>query len=275
MNKIKNWLINKYNYVLQNKTKCIYSNSPLVFKEKQISLEDISHAIQNFFHADTDKKYINANLGHTFRYFIALKYIIEHGLYAGKIFESGGAGVFSHILKTLLGDIDLYSYNGDLRKPIIIDKNNFDVVLCMEVIEHITDECNYHEMRFEGVKTCLQSFFQIMKPNGRLFITTPNISSCISLHHLLYAAHPMIYPIHVREYTPTEIKKISESIGFDTKVLTTENVFSEITVYEQMIQLLHHNGYSLENRGDDIIAIFIKPDNNNMKNSDLMKEFLS
>lgn len=244
----------------------------LAYKNRKITLGDVELAIKNHFGQDTDPAYVQANLGHALRYFYALKYIIEHEIYKGNIFEAGGKGVFTSIIKSCLKDVDIFSYEGDLRQPIPMDEAGFDAVLCMEVVEHITDEKNYHEMRFEGVKTCMQSFFRILKPGGQLLLTTPNAISALSLHHLIYASHPMTYPIHVREYTPKEIQDIAELIGFQTRIITTENVFTSPEVLKTAYEIFNKNGFPIQNRGDDIIAIFTKPENMAPKDPDLVKE---
>lgn len=75
-------------------------------------------------------------------------------------------------------------------------KETFDVVICLEVIEH---------MDFESGHKMLERIFQILKPCGRLIISTPNI------------AHPTVFwtdPTHITPYNYKELAGILMSLGF-------------------------------------------------------------
>ncbi|MBS0031884.1 class I SAM-dependent methyltransferase [Chitinophaga sp. 22321] len=64
-----------------------------------------------------------------------------------------------------------------------IADNSFDTVICFQVIEHIrNDSALLHEIR------------RVLKPGGRLFLTTPNRMMSLSRN-----------PFHVREYLPREM----------------------------------------------------------------------
>ena len=72
----------------------------------------------------------------------------------------------------------------------------FDLVVCLEVIEHMDLESGYK---------MLERIFQLLKPKGRLIISTPNI------------AHPTIFwtdPSHVTPYNYKELAGILMSLGF-------------------------------------------------------------
>jgi SAM-dependent methyltransferase len=64
-----------------------------------------------------------------------------------------------------------------------IADNSYDTVICFQVIEHIKDDSALlHEIR------------RVLKPGGRLFLTTPNCLTSLSRN-----------PFHVREYLPREM----------------------------------------------------------------------
>ncbi len=67
-----------------------------------------------------------------------------------------------------------------------IGDNSFDSAICFQVIEHIEDD-----------KTLLKEIKRVLKPGGKLLLTTPNILTTLTRN-----------PYHVREYTPTEMKNV-------------------------------------------------------------------
>lgn len=67
----------------------------------------------------------------------------------------------------------------DLNKVLPYPNDFFDFCVCVEVIEHL---CNPHNL--------ISEFNRILKRNGKLIITTPNIHSIWSrLRFLLYGEH--------------------------------------------------------------------------------------
>lgn len=70
-----------------------------------------------------------------------------------------------------------------------IADNSYDTVICFQVIEHIKeDSALLHEIR------------RVLKPGGRLFLTTPNRLTSLSRN-----------PFHIREYLPREMFALMNS----------------------------------------------------------------
>ena len=87
----------------------------------------------------------------------------------GTNFEPSGPG---------LGDIPV-DYGVDLRHSLPYDDASFDVLLLVEVIEHL-----------ENHRLALTELARILKPGGRLILTTPNIMRLNSrLHFFLSGYH--------------------------------------------------------------------------------------
>lgn len=92
-----------------------------------------------------------------------------------KIFESSaGAAILSRQLQDEGHDVTISNYylgnrddikeiHQDLNKRVELDDNQFDIVICREVIEHV-----------ESVPHVLREFNRILKPGGKLILTFPN-----------------------------------------------------------------------------------------------------
>lgn len=90
------------------------------------------------------------------------------------------------------------------RDRIPLPDESFDIVVMSEVIEHLNPY--YIPYTFSELN-------RILKYNGVLVITTPNIASLFRRLNLLIGRSP-IYKLHVREYTLDEIVNIIEFCGF-------------------------------------------------------------
>lgn len=98
---------------------------------------------------------------------------------------------------------------------------NFDVVLNCDIIEHTL--CNPVHM--------LAECHRVLKPGGLLVLTTPNVLRLDNVVRLLRGTN--IYDKYVpespsarhpREYTPDEIRRLLEWLGFDVLQLQTRDV---------------------------------------------------
>ncbi len=78
----------------------------------------------------------------------------------------------------------------DLLEPFGFPDNHFDLVVSVEVSEHILD----HENFFSEVN-------RILKPGGRLYLSTPNILSMKSRIRFLYRGFPFAFnPLEMENY---------------------------------------------------------------------------
>jgi 2-polyprenyl-3-methyl-5-hydroxy-6-metoxy-1,4-benzoquinol methylase len=83
---------------------------------------------------------------------------------------------------------------GDLFKTGYPEES-FDVIICTEVLEHITD--------FKGV---LEEFKRILKPGGILIITFPN-EILWTISRFFLGRRPIKVPDHVNSFSPRNIKR--------------------------------------------------------------------
>jgi SAM-dependent methyltransferase len=259
---------------IQNKNVCNVGNENLIdwktesvcYNSNIITLKTVYTYINSFCKKhNLDKSYYES---HALRFFVTLVYIIKNKLHEGRILEVGGKiDFFAYLLKLVLGVEDITHVENDLRKPLELDENQFDVIICMEVFEHLIDSDAFDWFTFKGVSVMLNSFWKILKDNGKLLITTPNSIGVLSMSRLLESQSPLMFVFHAREYTPSELKTIIEASGYSIDILDTECVWGG-DQKNRMLNILASNGYSLKLRGDDIFLIAKKIKNFNI-NSDV------
>ncbi len=113
---------------------------------------------------------------------------------------------------------DLFNIEGD-RLPY--PDGHFDVVLFCEVLEHLTHD----------PLAALLEIRRVLKPGGRLILTTPNAACLRNVLKMLrgqnvgdrYSAYGP-YGRHNREYTLGEVVKLLDAVGFTTQRSFTANV---------------------------------------------------
>ena len=81
---------------------------------------------------------------------------------------------------------DIVFHRMEIPPLLNIEANSIDFVVSFQVIEHIQDD-NYF----------LREIFRVLKPGGKLLLTTPNKLMSLSRN-----------PWHIREYTPFEMKDV-------------------------------------------------------------------
>jgi len=108
------------------------------------------------------------------------------------------------------------------RDPFPFDDDSFDVVLCMEVLEHLGYSPSH----------MLAESHRVLRPGGRLLITVPNLINIKRTVSMLlnrtsevpYSGYG-IYGRHQREFAPSEVAALLEVCNFDVLELVTLNVW--------------------------------------------------
>lgn len=108
--------------------------------------------------------------------------------------------------------------------------NSFDIVLCCELIEHLALDPTH----------MLKEMHRILKPGGRILITTPNVLVLRNLVSLVrdrkniyyrYSGYG-VYGRHNREWTLGELTELVSGCGFEIEKASIEDTYP-------------HRGYSL------------------------------
>lgn len=138
------------------------------------------------------------------------------------------------------------------REPFPFPDAHFDVALCCELIEHLTEDPLH----------MLIELNRVLKWGGLLILTTPNIASAFSIGKALAGNSPYVYgeyvpkshgDRHSREYAPSEIKLALNSAGFKVVKLYTKDLWCQTD--EPFLRWLDQTGVPRELRGDNIFAV--------------------
>jgi 2-polyprenyl-3-methyl-5-hydroxy-6-metoxy-1,4-benzoquinol methylase len=97
----------------------------------------------------------------------------------------------------------------DLNEPLTLPDGCADVVVSVEVIEHL-----------ENPRAVARDWFRLLKPGGRVFLTTPNADSWRSLVTLALKGHHQEftdenYPAHITALVGLDLKRILTEAGFE------------------------------------------------------------
>lgn len=126
-----------------------------------------------------------------------------------KIAQDNGWQVYGQEISDEVANSIKNKYNLNVKagnlKELNYPDNYFDVILMLNVIEHLTDPLEY-----------LREIYRIMKNNGIIYIGTPNTI-------LLKKYLELDIPEHIYYLTIKSIKMMLEKIGFKIIKLTTIN----------------------------------------------------
>lgn len=106
--------------------------------------------------------------------------------------------------------------------PSPFNDNEFDIVMLIEAIEHLTD--NY-------LLPTLQEAYRILKPGGSLVITTPNDEDLKSRNVICPDCGCVFHRVqHVRSFTADSLAKLVGTFGF-SRVFSGSTNFHEYSKY--------------------------------------------
>lgn len=152
-------------------------------------------------------------------------------------------------------DFDIHVSPANIeRDPLPYDAESFDLVLGMEIVEHLALDPYFF----------LCEAARVLRPDGYILLSTPNITSHRGVWKSLNLKTPYsfgvfvptggVYGRHNREYTPHEVEHLAQSAGFETRVLKTVDVYDD-KMDPGIAELLCARGDDLALRGETIFYV--------------------
>jgi SAM-dependent methyltransferase len=184
-----------------------------------------------------------------------------------EVLELGMLSEVGRYMRDALG-LRVGTVESDLRLPFPLPDACADLVLCLEVVEHLNDVhppgTGLHDIalfRMSGARGMFAETRRILRPGGWLVLTTPNAGSIDVIGNALRRRHPYQYPPHVREYTPAEILDLAAEAGFAAAQATTFFAWNSRPDIdrEALMAQLAALGFDMTERGDDAYFAFRAP----------------
>jgi len=136
-----------------------------------------------------------------------LDYITKRIKIEGRWYDAGAeGGMTRRFLEEWYRQV-CYKFSYDLNYKLALPDNFFNTITHLEVIEHILNPL-----------LCMEECYRILKPDGKLYLTTPNDYSLIyKLEHLLSRK----YKPHFHQFNERELRWLLLEAGFtDVKINT-------------------------------------------------------
>lgn len=185
-----------------------------------------------------------------------LKNLLGYKLVAGILYREAGSPIKSNI--EYEGIAYPINYLDAERDVYLFDNDSFDVLTCFEVIEHFTRDPMFF----------LSQARRLLKQDGLLIISTPNVGSIESLLNLCQGIPPMLFYKYVKEssdrhhieYTPSLLRGLVEAAGFTVCSLETvddkpEIMRKNLRQFSEAITFIDSLGYSTDLRERRIFCI--------------------
>jgi SAM-dependent methyltransferase len=162
----------------------------------------------------------------------ALRFELGYGCVRGCYYGSAGRIDRRHMVSSGGQEFECLVDHFDAEHdPFPYPDESFDTVLCCELIEHLTADPMH----------MMSEINRILRPGGRLLLTTPNIGSLRAISAILLGYHPAFFPAYIRarkegeeaearhnrEYVPREIGQMLADSGFEVERLETGEFIEE------------------------------------------------
>jgi 2-polyprenyl-3-methyl-5-hydroxy-6-metoxy-1,4-benzoquinol methylase len=155
---------------------------------------------------------------------LALKLLMESGAQGSFLEFGAGIGNLAHQLSILHTTQAIVCADILPRPPTLPEKirwiqvdlnfclpepeNSFDVIVSVEVLEHL-----------ENPRAVFREFYRLLKPGGTLVLTTPNQESLRSYLSFLFGGHfaaflGASYPAHITALLRKDLARICSETGF-------------------------------------------------------------
>jgi SAM-dependent methyltransferase len=181
-----------------------------------------------------------------------------------RIAETGHMSGLSHWLS--LQGTNVEELDGDFRYEINAGGEQFDVLLSLEVLEHIKDQdhSGFDDLvlfNYSGAKAFIREMHRVLRPGGKLVLTTPNACSLWIVEETMERRTPWLHAPHVKEYAPNEVIGMCADAGFSLDAFDTFYAAHYLDPVDRDLRLQRYftdTGHSPADRGDDAFFIFVR-----------------
>jgi SAM-dependent methyltransferase len=192
---------------------------------------------------------------HQFRYLRSLSWIFPFVLGPDgnirndqRLLDVGGPSPWFDFLRSVGLNVD----NTDERELTQmwegIQPNTYDLVMCMEVIEHVKDlPGRRDEFDASGIRALVGEIARVLKPGGSLFMSTPNICCYAGIYRMMKNTHPFVYAPHHRELAAPDVVGYLRERNLEVSQLDYELVWTHPVPHDVKKFLLElcSNGYNV------------------------------
>jgi SAM-dependent methyltransferase len=259
--------------------KRIADSVPRSFKELTMNIADCQQFLDHYKNnaSPGDQGYLAIHQG---RYLITLnnlpaathpnEFALELGTYGPFMVGLANLGAYARVEGTIFYpkqkqkihqlrysydplDREYRCYNLDLEKELVpIEDGVVDCIVCCELLEHLTSDPMF----------LMQEINRLLKPNGRLLLSTPNANSAGNIERILkgdvanyfhYFNREFSSDRHNFEYPPVLLRELIEAAGMHIDRLWTE--YNWTLQWPHIIKLCSDNGFDTEMRGDTLFLI--------------------
>ena len=209
---------------------------------------------------------------HCRRYAISMAWIAaDLALPAVKtVLDIGSPSPFTHAVRHFFPELRVDNTRpADLRTVFTDKRDHYDFIINMEVIEHINDleakdALHLESYAGDGLKNFVNTCFMALKPGGKMFLTTPNLSSYGAIWRAMLGWDPYSYDLHVRELSVNELHHILAHAGFKIVHYETRDCYKDdvpIQVIPGLRDLLQAHNCQVDYRLQVQFVMALKPAN--------------
>ena len=179
------------------------------------------------------------------------------------VVETGGASPLSVFLSQ---SNQCFVTEADLRSSFDVGTDFADLVISLEVIEHLKDqpETEFSDVvlfKESGIRSYAAEVQRIGKAGADIILTTPNPCSYKAIANAVGHSPAYVFRQHVREYSKTELLRIFDRLTpVYYQSLFNFFMMKEVGLRADWEKSFSQMGWSTEDRGDDHFFHFKNPE---------------